>query len=107
MSLVSMSPLLRRALLADAVISAAAGVVMSLGADVLSDLVRLPASLLFAAGIVLFPWCAAVLWLARKPVVPSAAVWAVIALNAAWIAESMWVSLGGAFAPNAWGQAFI
>ncbi|HJV59637.1 MAG TPA: hypothetical protein VJ743_01770, partial [Albitalea sp.] len=47
------------------------------------------------------------LWLARKPVVPSAAVWAVIALNAAWIAESMWVSLGGAFAPNAWGQAFI
>ncbi|HEY0858114.1 MAG TPA: hypothetical protein VGE16_13700 [Albitalea sp.] len=33
--------------------------------------------------------------------------WTVIAINAVWIAESAWVSLGGSFAPNGLGHAFI
>jgi hypothetical protein len=107
MSVVAMSTLLRRALVADALISGVAGVVMSAGSGALSQWLQLPSSLLLGAGLALFPWCAALLWLARKPAVPSAAVWTVIALNVAWIAESVWVALGGEFAPNGWGQAFI
>lgn len=107
MSLVAMSPLLCRVLVADALISAAAGIMMTAGAGLLQGLLQLPYSLLMAAGLALFPWAAGLLWLARKPVVPSAAVWTVIVLNIVWIAESAWVALGGSYAPNTLGQAFI
>lgn len=107
MSLVTMTPFLRRALKADAWISATAGLAMSLGAGVLQEFLHLPSSLLLAAGLALFPWAGFLLWLAAKPAVPSAAVWTVIALNAVWIADSAWVSLGGGFAPSALGHAFI
>jgi hypothetical protein len=107
MSLVSMNPFLRRVLVADALISAAAGVLMALGAGWLQDLLALPSTLLLAAGIALFPWAACLLWLARKPAVPAGAVWAVIVVNIAWVVDSAWVALGGVFQPNALGQAFI
>ncbi len=107
MSLVAMSPFLRRVLQADALVSAAAGAAMSLGSPVLAPLLNLPSALLVGAGVVLFPWAAALAWLARKPAVPSAAVWAVIVLNALWVIESVWLALGGMVQPNALGQAFI
>ena len=107
MSAVAVSPLLRRALQADALISAAAGLVTTIGAGALQGLLQLPYALLMGAGLALFPWAACLLWLARKPVVPSAAVWAVIVLNVVWIADSAWVALGGSYTPNALGLAFI
>jgi len=107
MSVVAVSPLLRRALLADASISAVVGVVLTAAAATLEGLLQLPYSLLMAAGVVLFPWAACLFWMARKPELPRAAVWAVIAINVAWIVESAWVALGGAYAPNALGQTFI
>ena len=107
MSVDSMSPFLRRVLIADALISAAAGVVMTLGAGLLNGVLALPVSLLMAAGLALFPWAACLLWLTRKAVVPRAAVWAVIVCNLAWVADSVWVSLGGSFAPSGLGHAFI
>ena len=107
MSIVSVTPFLRRVLKADALISAAAGAVMALGSGLLQDVLHLPSALLLAAGVALFPWAAFLLWLAAKPAVPRAAVWAVIVLNAVWIIDSAWVSLGGSFQPNALGHAFI
>jgi len=107
MTLATMTPFLRRALKADAWISAAAGVAMSLGANALEDVLHLPSSLLMAAGLALFPWAGFLLWLAAKGAVPTAAVWTVIAINAVWIVDSAWVSLGGSFQPNALGHAFI
>jgi hypothetical protein len=107
MSTIAMSSFLRRVLTADALISAAAGVVMVAGAELLHGVLQLPVALLIGAGVMLFPWAAALLWLQRKAVVPRAAVWAVIALNLAWIAESLWVAFGGRFAPSGFGVAFI
>jgi hypothetical protein len=107
MSLVSMSPLLRRALVADASVSLVAGLAMTLGADTLQLLLNLPTSLSMVAGLSLFPWAGFLFWLARKPVVPSAAVWTVIVINAVWILDSAWVSLGGSYQPNALGHAYI
>jgi hypothetical protein len=102
-----MSSFLRRALLADALVSAVAGVVMALGSSALAPLLGLPQGLLLAAGIALFPWTAALLWLVRKPAVPATAVWAVIVLNVLWVVDSVWVALGGMYQPNALGQTFI
>ena len=107
MSIVSMSPFLRRALVADALISAAAGALMTLGAGLLQELLALPSDLLLVAGGVLFPWAACLMWMARKPAVPRAAVWAVIAINLLWVVDSVWVAAGGSFHPNALGQAFV
>ena len=107
MSQLVMSSFLRRVLTADALISAAAGLVMVAGAGILHELLQLPPALLQVAGAMLFPWAAALLWLTRKPVVPRAAVWAVIVLNIVWVADSAWVALGGSYAPNTLGLAFI
>ena len=107
MSVVFLSPFLRRALVADALISASAGVLMGLGAGPLQDVLSLPSMLLRAAGLALLPWAAWLMWLARRPVVPAAAVWAVIIVNLVWVAESAWVAFGGSFQPNVLGQAFI
>lgn len=107
MTIVSMSPLLRRALTADAAISAAAALVMTMGAEPLSAWLRLPTSLLLPAGLVLFPWAAFLMWLARKPAVPRLGVWTVLGINALWVVNSAWVALGGVYAPNAWGLAFV
>ena len=98
MSLVAMSPLLRRVLVADALISAAAGIMMVAGANLLQGLLQLPYSLLMGAGLALFPWTAGLLWLA---------VWTVIVLNVVWVADSAWVAFGGSYTPNTLGLAFI
>lgn len=107
MSVVFVSPFLRRVLVADALISAAAGVLMGLGAGPLQDVLALPGMLLRAAGLALLPWAACLMWLARRPIVPAGALWAVIIVNLMWVAESAWVAFAGAFQPNALGQAFI
>jgi hypothetical protein len=102
-----MSSFLRRALLADALVSGAAGIVTSAGATTLAPLLGLPAGLLLGAGLVLFPWTAALLWMTRKAAVSAAAVWTVIVLNVAWVVESVWVALGGVVQPTVLGQVFI
>src|SRR4051812_41476544 len=107
MSHIVMSSFLRRVLTADALISAAAGLVMVAAAGLLHELLQLPAALLQVAGAMLFPWAAALLWLTRKPAVPRAAVWAVIVLNVVWVADSVWVAFGGSYTPNLLGEAFI
>ena len=87
MSIVSMSVFLRRVLLADALVSGAAGALMLFGAALLAPLLNLPVALLVPAGAVLVLYAGALVWLARKP--------------------ALWVSLGGVFAPTQLGHAFI
>jgi hypothetical protein len=102
------SPLfLRRVLLADAAAGAAAGLLMLIGAGMLESLLNLPAALLRTAGASLLPFAAFLVWLGTRKSPPRAAVWAVIALNAVWVADSFYLLLSGWVAPNAAGQAFI
>ena len=51
---------LRRALLLDAVVSGAVGLVMMLGSSFLSNFLRLPVNLLFVAGLILLPFASSV-----------------------------------------------
>ena len=107
MSIVSMSVFLRRVLLADALVSGAAGALMLFGAALLAPLLNLPVALLVPAGAVLALYAGALVWLARKPALPRGAVWALIAINVLWAIDCLWVSLGGVFAPTQLGHAFI
>ena len=101
------SSFLRRVLLADAAASGTSGVLMVLGASVLSDLLRVPQELLFYAGLSLFPFAALVAYVATRERVSRAGVWAVIACNALWALDCAALLVGGWIEPAALGQAFI
>jgi hypothetical protein len=98
---------LRTVLVADALAAAAMGLLLLLVPGVLLDLLGLPAWLTRPAGISLLPFAAFVAWTATRPQPPRPAVWAIVALNAAWAAESV-VTLAGGFVPaTGLGAAFV
>ncbi len=99
------SQLIRRTLLADAIISGAAGVLMVFGAGLLAPLTNLPQPLLQIAGVTLFPWFLVLLWMARADRVPRDGVRFVIAINLLWVAGSIAVLL--LTNPSALGYAFV
>jgi hypothetical protein len=80
---------LRRALLADAGMTGAAGLLMLLGADMLAGLLGLPASLLRYAGAALIPFVAFVAYVGTRTLLSPMAVWTVITCNALWAAGSL------------------
>jgi hypothetical protein len=98
---------LRRALLADAVVSGGAGLLMLLGAGLLDGLLGLPAGLLRYAGASLLPFAAIVGTLGTRlsPALP--AVWAVVAYNALWALDSVLLLVSGWVAPTVLGYGFV
>jgi hypothetical protein len=101
------SSLLHQALLADAAISGATGLLMLLGAGLLASLLGLPEALLRFAGLILLPYGVLVAYLGTRESPPRPAVWAVIAVNALWAADSILLLLSGWVAPNALGHVFV
>lgn len=99
--------LLRRALLADAVISGATGVLMAAGASLLSDLLQLPEPLLRFAGLALLPFAAFVAAVAMRARLPRAAAWAVVLVNGLWALDSVMLLVAGWVAPNLLGAGFV
>jgi hypothetical protein len=98
---------LRRTLTVDAAISGATGVLLLVSAGMLARLLDVPEALLRYSGVVLVPFAIYVGLIARRRTVPRASVVAIIALNIAWVAGSVWVALGGAVRPSPLGHAFI
>jgi hypothetical protein len=98
---------LRNVLMLDAALSAALGALMVLPSGTLKELLGLPASLLLPAGLAMFPWAAFLLWIATRPTVPKAAIWAVVALNVLWAMDCGLAAFVGGFGPTALGQSFI
>src|SRR5512139_81442 len=83
------SELLPQVLRIDAMTSLAMGLLLVVAHELLAPLLGLPATLLLASGLALFP-CAALMWLAGRPPRPVAAlVWVVILGNAAWVLASL------------------
>jgi hypothetical protein len=106
-NLIQPSLFLRRALMADALVSAAAAAVMALGASQLQGPLGLSGSLLLLAGLGFVPYVAYLLWLATRPAMPRAAVWVPIVLNVVWAAECLvFVSIVSP-RPTLLGEAFI
>jgi len=101
------STLLKRALQADAVASAASGLLMFAGAGLLDGVTGLPTDLLRYAGLVLLPYAALVGWMGFKASLPRWLVWTVILGNLAWAAESVLLVFSAWVAPTAYGIAFV
>jgi len=98
---------LRKALLADALVSGATGVLMALAAGVLEPILQVPASLLRIAGLALLPYAAFVAMLGRGERLSRGAVWAVIAGNVIWAVDCVALLFTGWIDPNVLGVAFI
>lgn len=107
MSLSSLSPLLRRTLIADAAISGTTGLLMIAFANTLSELLGVPVALMRYAGVSLLPFAALLVYLARRESLSRAVVWVVIACNALWAVDSILIMLIGWVEPTVLGQAFI
>ncbi len=101
------APLLRQALLADAVTTAACAALLIGGAGILDDLLGLPAGLLRGAGLVLVPFVALVSWLGTRQRLPRMMILAVIGLNILWVIDSVLLLVGGWVTPTAAGLAFV
>jgi len=98
---------LRRALLADAAVSGAAGVLMAAGAGALQEMLGVPAQMLRVAGLILIPYALELILMSRRYSLPTPAVWAVIATNIAWALASVLILVTGTVHPTALGYAFI
>jgi hypothetical protein len=101
------SAFLRFALMADAIASGATGLAMALFSGALSGLLKVPAPLLFYAGLILVPYAAAIAYMSRREVLPRWAVFAVIVCNVLWAIDCVILTFSGWIAPNALGYAFI
>lgn len=107
MSFAIPSNILRLALIADAVASGATGHLMLVGAGFLAGLLGLPLELLRYAGLALLPFVAFVAFVGTRAEISRAAVWAIILVNAAWVAGSVALLLSGWVAPTFLGYAFV
>jgi hypothetical protein len=103
----TLNPFLRQVLLVDAAVSGAAGLLMAAGAPFLSPLLGLPADLLFYAGLLLFPFVALLIVVARRGQASRLALIDIIAINALWVAASFGLLVSGAVAPTMLGYAFV
>jgi hypothetical protein len=101
------SLLLRRALQADALVSGAMALLLTLGANALSRILALPQPLLLETGLFLIGYAVCVGWLGARAAVPKPLVLIVIVGNALWTLASVVLLVSDAIAPNALGLAFV
>ncbi|QFU15847.1 hypothetical protein [Microvirga thermotolerans] len=107
MSVVTSSPLLRQALVADAATSGACGLLLLLAAGPLASLLGLPAPLLRLSGAALLPYAGLVGYLGLRDRLPRGIVWAVVIGNAVWAADSLLLLVSGWVEPTRAGYAFV
>jgi hypothetical protein len=98
---------LRYALLADAVASGVTGLLMIMGANLLTGFFGLPVGLMREAGLLLIPYVALVAFVGTREVISRPAVQSIIALNAVWAAASVLLLVTDFVAPTGLGTAFV
>lgn len=102
------STFLHAALLADAFVTAGAGLLLAVAVGPFERLLGAPAPFLQAAGLVLLAYAGLVAWLGTRRHPPRPAVWAVIVANAVWAADCvLLLLLGGWIEPTGLGTAFV
>jgi hypothetical protein len=100
-------PLLRLALKLDAIVTGANGAAYLIAAGPLGDLFGLSPALLRGAGVFLIAFSAAVYLTATRPSIPRPAVYAIIAANAVWAADSIVAAIAGWGSPETIGTVWI
>jgi hypothetical protein len=100
------SPLLRRALLTDATLTAFTGLALAFAGGPLGALLSLPPTLLTVSGLILIPFALFVGWLGTRHRISRPLVLAAIALNVLWTFDSVILLFTGWVEPNALGEIF-
>jgi hypothetical protein len=101
------SPLLRRAILTDALISGAMALLLTFAAGPLAPLLNMPEPLLRETGLFLIGFVAFLGWLASRSAMLKPLVLLLIGGNALWTLGSLALLLSGAVSPNLLGTAFV
>jgi hypothetical protein len=101
------NPTLRWALRSDAAVSGAAGAVQLASGAGLAAALGLPAALVWATGLFMPLYAAALLWLARGRPVPSWCVAVVVFGNMAWAAACIAIAAFGIVLPSGLGWAYL
>jgi len=101
------SEFLRRALLADAVVSGATAAALVAFAGVLEALFGVSATLLRYVGLILLPFAAVVLAFALRSGITRRSMQVIIVCNALWAVDSILLLFTGWLEPTLVGYAFI
>jgi hypothetical protein len=99
--------LLRRSLVADAVVTGAAGLLLAVAAGPLADPLGLPVLLMRITGIALLPYAAVVMLIGTRGGVSRTAAWVIVGLNLIWAIDSVLLLLTGWVDSTALGIAFV
>lgn len=99
--------LLRRALLADSVVTCSSGLLMTLAASPLGSLFILPTDLLRLTGVSLLPYTAAVSYVATRADIPRRGAWTIVGLNLLWAIASLLLLVTGWVDPSTAGVVFV
>ena len=101
------SSFVRRALMADALVSGVTGALLTLGSGIAAPVLGLPSSLLLGVGLFCAGYGGALAWLARTPALSTTAVGAVVAGNLLWVAASVTFMLVGPPTITTLGLTFV
>ncbi|MCU7370563.1 hypothetical protein PEC18_06650 [Paucibacter sp. O1-1] len=107
MRTVQSSPILKLALLADAVVSGSIAAAQLLFAAPMAGLLGLPKPLLLESGLFLVFYVALLLLMASRGRLWSALVGVVVVGNIGWALACIALALSGAVAPTGWGLAYL
>lgn len=99
--------LIRFALFADAVATAATGALLAVGGALLAELTGLPAAATLPLGLFLVAYAAFVGWVGMPRETSRGAVTSIVFINAAWVVGSVIVLLAGVFPLTLLGVAFV
>jgi hypothetical protein len=105
--IIRVSNFLRYVLFADAATCLACGLLLTIGGGFLQDILGLPISLMFYAGLSLLPFTAFLIYTATRKSISKTAIWAIIGLNLLWTIDSFLLLVSGYVAPTAFGYVFV
>lgn len=99
--------LIRFALTADAIATAATGALLAVGGALLADLTGLPAAATLPLGLFLIAFAAFVGWVGMQRETPRGTAMLIVIVNSAWVVASVIVVLAGSFPLTLLGVAFV
>jgi hypothetical protein len=100
-------PLLRYALVGDALASGATGLLLLSSAGFLAVPLGLPEPLMRYVGLFLLPYAAVVAFVGIRETVMTGVIWVIITVNALWVADSILLLLSGWVTPTLLGTTFV
>lgn len=105
--IIRVSSFLRYILLADAATCLACGLLLTIGGGLLENILGLPNSLIFYAGLSLFAFVALLFWAATRKTISKPIIWLIIGLNLIWTLDSFLLLISGYVAPTTFGYVFV